>query len=106
MWTVSPSSLRRASRRSEIRIGNSAPIPEEAPRGGGSCPSQKEGPVAVELDAVVLLPHLGSASRGTHNKMASMAATSALAMPGGEPAPGTVNPDVFESAAYAKRVGT
>lgn len=50
----------------------------------------------------VLLPHLGSASRGTRDKMATMAAGNALAMLRGEPAPNCVNPDVYEHAGRTK----
>ena len=53
----------------------------------------------------VLLPHLGSASRGTRDKMATMAATNAIAMLQGDRAPNCVNADVYDSTAYAKRSG-
>ena len=59
----------------------------------------------AELDNAVLLPHLGSASRGTRDKMASMAATNAVAMLKAEQAPNCVNPEVYDSAAYAERRG-
>lgn len=64
-------------------------------------PAMVEGLAACEN--AVLLPHLGSASRGTRDKMATMAATNALAMLRCEPAPNCVNPDVYESDAYAGR---
>jgi len=51
----------------------------------------------------VLLPHLGSASRGTRDKMATMAADNVLAMLRDEKAPNCVNPEVYETAAYAGR---
>jgi glyoxylate reductase len=62
-------------------------------------------PGLAELENTVLLPHLGSASRGTRDKMASMAATNAVAMLRGEPAPNCVNAGVYDSAAYAGRLG-
>ena len=66
-------------------------------------PEMKAG--LAECENAVLLPHLGSASRGTRDKMATMAATNAVAMLKGEKAPNCVNPEVYESAAYAGRVG-
>jgi glyoxylate reductase len=57
----------------------------------------------AECDNVVLLPHLASASRETRDKMATMAATNALAFLKGERAPNTVNPEVYETAAYQSR---
>jgi glyoxylate reductase len=66
----------------------------------------KMEPGLAELENTVLLPHLGSASRGTRDKMASMAATNAVAMLRGERAPNCVNAEVYESAAYAGRIGS
>jgi lactate dehydrogenase-like 2-hydroxyacid dehydrogenase len=57
----------------------------------------------AECDNAVLLPHLASASRETRDKMATMAATNALAFLKGEQAPNTVNPEVYETAAYQSR---
>jgi glyoxylate reductase len=57
----------------------------------------------VECDNVALMPHLASASRQTRDKMATMAATNALALLKGEKAPNTVNPEVYETAAYQSR---
>ena len=57
----------------------------------------------AECDNAVLLPHLGSASRGTRDKMATMAATNALAMLRGERAPNCVNAEVYDTDAYAGR---
>ena len=57
------------------------------------------------LENVVLLPHLGSASRGTRDKMATMAASNAIAMLRGEAAPNCVNPEVYGSPAFAGRMG-
>jgi glyoxylate reductase len=61
-------------------------------------------PGLAECDNVVLLPHLGSGSRETRDKMATMAATNALALLKGEKAPNTVNPEVYDTAAYLKRI--
>jgi glyoxylate reductase len=59
----------------------------------------------AELDNVVLLPHLGSSTRGTRDRMATMAATNAVAMLEGAPAPNCVNPEVYETTAYRERRG-
>lgn len=61
-------------------------------------------PGLAELDNVVLLPHLGSASRATRDKMATMAAENALAMLAGERAPNCVNAEVYSGEAYARRL--
>jgi len=61
-------------------------------------------PGLMECDNVVLLPHLGSASRETRDKMATMAATNALAMLKKEKAPNTVNPEVYHTEAYRRRI--
>ena len=57
----------------------------------------------AELDNAVLLPLLGSATRGTRNLMATKAATNALAMLEGERAPNCLNPEVYDGEAYRKR---
>ncbi len=57
----------------------------------------------AELPNTVLLPHVGSASRGTREAMAKIAATNALAMLRGNPAPQCINRAVYQSAAYARR---
>ncbi len=49
----------------------------------------------TELDNVVLLPHIGSATVATRTKMAMMAAENLLAMLKGEMAPNCVNPEVY-----------
>jgi glyoxylate reductase len=59
----------------------------------------------AELKNAVLLPHLGSATRGTRNLMATKAATNALAMLNGERAPNCLNPEVYDTAAYRSRTG-
>lgn len=53
-------------------------------------------PGLLELDNVVLLPHIGSASIGTRTKMAVMAAENLLAMLKNERAPNCVNPEVYD----------
>lgn len=62
-------------------------------------------PGLAELDNVVLLPHIASASTDTRSRMATMAADNALAHLRGEPAPNVVNPEVYETDAYRRRVG-
>ena len=57
----------------------------------------------ADCENAVLLPHLGSASRGTRDKMATMAAGNAIAMLRGDKAPNCVNPEVYETSAYAGR---
>ena len=54
-------------------------------------------------DNSVLLPHLGSATRGTRDQMAILAATNAVAMMRGERAPNCVNREVYASAAFEAR---
>jgi len=61
-------------------------------------------PGLAELPNVVLLPHIGSASRDTRGRMAEMAAVNALAFARGEEAPHTVNPEVYASRAYRERI--
>ncbi len=58
----------------------------------------------VEAPNAVLLPHVGSASRDTRGKMASLAATNALAHLRREPAPNALNPEVYDTEAYRRRV--
>ena len=58
----------------------------------------------AECDNVVLLPHLASASRQTRDRMATMAATNALALLKGEKAPKTVNPEVYNTKSYRARI--
>ena len=62
-------------------------------------------PGLAELDNVVIVPHIASASRDTRNKMATMCAQNAVAHLGLERAPNCVNPDVYDTEAYKKRVG-
>lgn len=58
----------------------------------------------AELSNVVLLPHIGSATTETRGEMAILAARNALALLRKERAPNTVNPEVYETAAYQKRL--
>ncbi|MGH9323308.1 MAG: 2-hydroxyacid dehydrogenase [Vicinamibacteria bacterium] len=60
-------------------------------------------PGLAELENVVVLPHIASASRDTRNKMATMCAENASAHSRFERAPNCVNPEVYETAAYQER---
>jgi len=62
-------------------------------------------PGLAELDNVSIFPHIASASHDTRSKMATIAATNALAHLRREPAPNVVNPEVYETEAYRRRVG-
>lgn len=58
---------------------------------------EPEVPQALkELDNVVLVPHIGSASVATRRRMALMAAQNLLAVLRGEPPPHAVNPEVYD----------
>lgn len=61
-------------------------------------------PGLAELENVILLPHVGSASRDTRDGMAEMAATDALHHLRGERALHVVNPEVYDGEAYRKRM--
>ncbi len=65
-------------------------------------PAMAEG--LAELDNVVVLPHIASASRDTRNRMATMCAANAAAHARRERAPNSVNPEVYETEAYRQRV--
>ena len=52
-------------------------------------------PGLAELDNVVIVPHIGSASIATREKMATMAATNLLAGLKGEAPPNLVNKEVL-----------
>lgn len=65
-------------------------------------PAMKPG--LAECRNAVLVPHIGSATGDTRGKMASMAATNALAHLGREKAPNCVNPEVYDSEAYRRRI--
>lgn len=58
----------------------------------------------AELPNVVLAPHIASATVETRARMATIAAANAIAHLRGERAPQCVNPDVYASAAYRKRM--
>ncbi len=62
-------------------------------------------PGLVDLPNVVLLPHVGSASIDTRDRMATMAAHNAVAFLQGERAPHTVDPGVYDTPAYRERTG-
>ena len=61
-------------------------------------------PGLSEAPNTVLVPHIGSASRDTRGKMATMAAENALAHLAKEKAPNCVNPEVYDTEAYQERV--
>jgi lactate dehydrogenase-like 2-hydroxyacid dehydrogenase len=56
----------------------------------------KLAPGLAELDNVVVLPHLGSATVATRTKMATMAAENLIAALAGERPPNCVNPEVLK----------
>jgi lactate dehydrogenase-like 2-hydroxyacid dehydrogenase len=52
---------------------------------------------------VVLLAHIGSASKDTRGEMAVVAAKNAVAMLRGKKPENIVNPEVFDSSEYLRR---
>jgi glyoxylate reductase len=58
----------------------------------------KLAPGLSELENVVLLPHIGSASIATRSKMAEMAARNVVAFFAGEAPPNALNPEVLATA--------
>jgi glyoxylate reductase len=58
----------------------------------------------AELDNVVVVPHIASASRDTRNRMATMCAKNAAAHLKREKAPHCINPEVYETEAYRLRI--
>ena len=58
-----------------------------------------------DLENVALFPHIASATHGTRSTMATMAAENAVAHLRGERAPNVVNPEVYDTEAYRRRVG-
>ena len=58
----------------------------------------------AELDNVVVVPHIASASRDTRNRMATMCAENAVAHLKREKAPNCINPEVYETEAYRRRI--
>jgi glyoxylate reductase len=61
-------------------------------------------PGLAKLDNVVLLPHIGSATEDTRGQMAVVAVKNAVAMLRGKRPPNIVNPEVFESPEYLRKV--
>lgn len=61
-------------------------------------------PGLAELDNVVVVPHIASGSRDTRDKMAEMCAENARAHLEGKTAPNCVNPEVYGTEAYRRRV--
>ena len=55
------------------------------------------GDALLRAPNTVLLPHIGSASHATRERMAAMAVDNTLAALRGEPLPNCVNPEVYES---------
>jgi len=62
-------------------------------------------PGLFKLENVVLLPHIGSATEDTRGQMAVLAAKNAIAMLRGKRPKNIVNPEVFGSADYLRRIG-
>ena len=62
-------------------------------------------PGLAECQNAVLVPHIASASQDTRDKMATMAATNAVAHLCRERAPNIVNPEVYDTATYRERTG-
>lgn len=60
-------------------------------------------PGLAECRNALLVPHIASGSQDTRDRMATMAATNAVAHLNGTRAPNVVNPDVYDSAAYSAR---
>lgn len=60
----------------------------------------KAAPGLLELDNVVALPHIASASYATRGKMAEIAANNVIAFFNGERPPTALNPEVLERAAH------
>lgn len=61
-------------------------------------------PGLAECENAVIVPHIASASTGTRDRMATMAANNALAHLRGERAPNVVNPGVYDGEAYRARM--
>ena len=58
----------------------------------------------ITLKNVVLLPHIGSASIDTRNEMAILSAKNALELLSGEKPESTVNPSVYKTKEYKRRI--
>ena len=63
-------------------------------------------PGLTTLDNVVLLPHIGSLTKDTREQMAVVAAKNAIAMLRGQRPPNIVNPEVFGSPSYLRKLRT
>lgn len=61
-------------------------------------------PGLAKLEKVVLLPHIGSATEDTRGQMAVVAVRNAVAMLRGKRPPNIVNPEVFESPEYLRKL--
>ncbi|HEY5086117.1 MAG TPA: D-glycerate dehydrogenase [Gemmatimonadaceae bacterium] len=57
----------------------------------------------AECRNALLVPHIASGSQDTRDRMATMAATNAVAHLNGTRAPNVVNPEVYDSVAYSAR---
>ncbi len=64
----------------------------------------KLSPGLSKLENVVLLPHIGSLTKDTREQMAVVAVKNALAMLRGKRPPNMVNPEVFESPEYLRKL--
>jgi len=60
-------------------------------------------PGLAECRNALLVPHIASGSQDTRDRMATMAATNAVAHLNGTRAPNVVNPEVYDSPAYRAR---
>jgi glyoxylate reductase len=58
----------------------------------------------AQCDNAVFVPHIGSATYGTRNRMAAMAAANAVAHLNLQHAPNIVNPGIYQSPAYRERI--
>jgi glyoxylate reductase len=65
----------------------------------------KLSPGLSKLENVVLLPHIGSLTIDTREQMAVVAAKNAVAMVRGKRPKNIVNPEVFQSPEYLRRMG-
>lgn len=62
-------------------------------------------PGLADCPNAVLVPHIGSASTDTRDRMAMAAARNALAHLRGEPAPNAINPEVYHGEPFRSRHG-
>jgi glyoxylate reductase len=66
----------------------------------------KLSPGLAKLENVVLLPHIGSATADTRGQMAALAARNAVAMVRKQKPKNIVNPEVFGSPDYLRRISS